>query len=87
MKSSGSRPHIATTVKIAALCAGAGALVIMGAVTLEPWLSDAVGSQFSVFVADTDTAPATTATVASAVPPVKATTFVGGDWPGMPSAH
>ncbi len=25
--------------KIAALCAGVGALVIMGAVTLEPWLS------------------------------------------------
>lgn len=67
--------------KIAALCAGAGALVIMGAVTLEPRLSP--GSQSSVYVAYTDTTPPTTPAVASAAPPVKATTFVGGDWPGM----
>ena len=57
-------------------------MVIMGAVTLQPWLSPS--GPPSVYVAYTDTTPPTTPTVASAAPSVKATTFVGGDWPGMP---
>lgn len=73
------------TMKTAALCAGAGALAVMGAVTLQPRLSDATGTS-TVFVANfSSTAAATTPAVGSAVPAVKATTFVGGDWPGMPS--
>ena len=76
------------TMKTAALCIGATALAIMGAVTLQPRLSDAAGGTSTVFVANfTSTPPATTPAVGSAVPAVKATTFVGGDWPGMPSGH
>jgi hypothetical protein len=85
MKRKEPTPPRHTAVKTAALGAGAGALVIMGTVALQPLLSDFVESQSTVFVANTDTSPTTTPTVASAAPAVKATNFAGGDWPGMPT--
>lgn len=84
MRSMGSRLRRGRAVKMIALCAGAGALVTMATVSLQPQLSDS--GRPSVVVANSSSAPATTPTVPSAAPPVKATTFVGGDWPGMPTA-
>jgi hypothetical protein len=63
------------------LSGAAVALAAMGVVTMETESTGSSGT--SSFVA-TGT-PATTSTVPSAGPVVKATTFNGGGWPGMGS--
>ena len=66
------------------LVAAAGALAVMGTITVAMGSSGNAASN-TVFVADTttETTPPATPGVASAAPKVKATTFAGGDWPGM----
>jgi hypothetical protein len=73
------------SLKTALLCAAGGAVAVMAIVTIGLNTSGSDGSSQRVIVADTttQTTPATTPAVQSAAPTVKATTFAGGDWPGM----
>jgi hypothetical protein len=72
------------SLKMWSIVAAAGALAVMGTVTLVEGASDSTGTGPQI-VADTPTGstPATTPSVPSAVPAVKATKFVGGDWTGI----
>jgi hypothetical protein len=72
------------TPKKLSLVAGAGAIAVMGAVTFTAG-HYAGTSPLKGVMADTPSvsAPPSTPTVPSAVPAVKATKFVGGDWTGM----
>jgi hypothetical protein len=66
------------------LVAAAGAVAVMGAVTFTAGHSPGNTPQNGV-MADTPTAsaPPSSPSVPSAVPAVKATKFIGGDWTGM----
>jgi len=70
--------------KVMFIC-GASALAAMGVVTVHT--GTAVGGSAVVTAAGNLAASAASTTPATAVPKagptVKATTFVGGDWPGM----
>jgi hypothetical protein len=74
-----------TKLKMLSIVTAAGALAIMGAVTLIEGASDTAGAGSPQIVADTPTgsSAATTPSIPSAVPAVKATKFAGGDWSGM----
>ena len=71
------------------LCGAAAALAVMGVVTVENSSTGTGGSSAVIATGNTAaSAPATSSpasTVPKAAPAVKATTFVGGDWPGMGS--
>ncbi len=74
------------SLKLTSLCVAATALAVMGAVTVE---AGSVGTSPRAVATGADTmtspTPATTPAVGRAAPVVKATTFVGGDWPGLGS--
>jgi hypothetical protein len=72
--------------KMLSLVVAAGALAVMGIVTVTMSSPDNAGGN-AVFVADTttQTTPPAAPVIASAGPKVKPTAFVGGDWPGMGS--
>jgi hypothetical protein len=75
--------------KMTFLCGAAAALVAMGAMTVQTSSTGAGlgGSSANVAIGKTAVSARATTTPATAVPKagpaVKATTFVGGDWPGM----
>jgi hypothetical protein len=69
--------------KMVWLWAAGGALVTMGVLAGASSATDVIGVHPVSLIADTPMSPATTPSVASAAPTVKATSFVGGDWPGM----
>ena len=74
-----------STLKMMSLCAAAAALTAMGVVTVQHSSAGVGGSPAVVATGNSSSGPATTSTVPKAGPAVKATTFAGGDWPGMGS--
>ena len=70
------------SLKVLSLIAAAGAVATMGIATVKPSHGSNGNAVVIVGTGSTQT-PATTPTVPSAVPTVKATKFVGGDWNGI----
>ena len=73
-------------VKKVSVVVAAGAVAVMGVVTIAMSSSAGSGGNSSV-VADTsvETTPPSAPAVPSAKPLLKSTPFKGGDWPGMGS--
>jgi hypothetical protein len=62
----------------------ASAVAVMGIVTFAANSPGGYGVTGPAFIAGTtSTAPPSAPSVPSAAPPVKATSYAGGDWPGM----
>ena len=89
MKAMGNRPRgRRVSLKLILLWGAAAALTAMGVVSVQAASARVGGTSAgtSAIVADPGTVtspkPPATPTVASAAPPVKATAFNGGGWPG-----
>jgi hypothetical protein len=77
--------RIRGSLKALSLFAAAGAVAVMGIFTVAQSMSGGDGKNVIVAGTSTQATPPPTPAVQSAAPTVKATTFKGGDWPGMGS--
>jgi hypothetical protein len=75
--------RIRGSLRTVSLCMAAGAVAAMGILAVAE--STSPGDGKNMIVADTTkpSTPPPAPIVQSAAPTVKATTFAGGDWPGM----
>lgn len=76
--------RIRRRLKMVSAAATVGAFAVMGVVTFAESSPGGIGLKSAPLIAGTEsTTPSNAPTVASAVPAVKATSYIGGDWPGM----